>query len=93
VTPEQIEIERKSFEARSAVEWPDANEIARTLAWVGWLARAEKAQRVREALDYNAEKARRMREALERIIEVLDRGNVVPSASDLHKAARAALKD
>ena len=66
MSPEQIEVERKAFEAHTRGTWkvPSSyldwalkrNERGDYLdgraadQWSGWLARAEKAQRVREAL-------------------------------------------
>ena len=57
MSPEQIEVERKAFEAslKTMPEW--APEFESHRAWVEqyaffvWLARAEKAQRVRDALE------------------------------------------
>ena len=62
MTPEQIEIERKEFEAwfsdegkfpRSVEKRVDGAYVLMTAhsAWSVWLARAEKAQRVRDALE------------------------------------------
>lgn len=62
MSPEQIEIERKAFEAhlsgegRLSVDRDSENsdwyeDFATQDTWLGWLARAEKAQRVREALE------------------------------------------
>lgn len=101
MSPEQIEIERKAFEAHTRSAW---RVPADYLDWAlkrnergeyqdsraadqcsGWLARAEKAERVREALeDYMAA----FGQALE--------ANGIPydkQQQEADAAARAALKD
>ena len=50
MSPEQIEVERKAFDAW----YEEAPCFGAAAAWDAWLARAEKAHRVREALEFYA---------------------------------------
>ena len=72
MTPEQIEIERKAF-----TEWYGPGHDATIFA--AWLARAEKAQRVREALAV--------------IVEHLLDGDEYSALQVARNAGRTALKD
>lgn len=91
MTPEQIEIERKAFEEVMRRDTFDSLErvsdgtyrsYEARVGWIMWLARAEKAERVREAL---AE-----------LMRLQDQYRPDPAAHEWDKAwedARAALKE
>ena len=100
MTPEQIEIERKAFEAWVQSELNYGYDLAPGFGgqayahdptdnmWMAWEARAEKAERVREAL--------------EKMLAACPDGNdgllgrhirVMPDLIEACRAARAALKE